>query len=426
MLKNFVGMCGIILVAATSSQSAAAASQASSFGILTKTRGLVSIQGSPALPGATVMSGDVLTAGAHSAANFSLHSRSSVTVLPNTQVSVLPEGAAEGVRLHGGSIVVQDQSVSPMRVRIPGAWVLVRGEYPAGALCEISSLGTNSKVALQRGFAEIHGAGAPVVLHPGEWARLEVGGKPYEGQPQSGQQSSAQEAGKVTREIPRGRLDRRGQVLPLTLNDPVEWNDQIHTFESGRLQITLLDGSLLSVGSRSEMKIVRHAADTQQTQIELGIARMRADVQKITKTGGKFEVRTKTAVIGVVGTSLVVAADQTRTRVCVIDGEVEVRSSNPSVAQTSVHVQKGDCSNIRQNSPPSAPSAGPSDIAKLVSQTNVGDSAATAAGASGAASAAGTSTAMIATVVAVGVAATFGGLAAAGEFSSSRSPLSAP
>ena len=414
-------------IAAGSNRSAATASQSQQFGILTKTRGLVSIQGSAVLPGATIMPGDVVTAGTHSAASFSFGPKNSVTVLPDTQVSVAPEGAVEGVRLHRGSIVVQEQSISPVRVRIPGAWILVRGAGAAGALCEISSLGTSSKVALQRGFAEIHGTGAPVVLHPGEWARLEVGGKPYDGQPQGGQQSSAQEAGKVTRQIPRGSRDRGGRNLPLTLNDPVEWNDQIHTFESGRLQITLIDGSLLSVGSHSEMKIVRHAADTQQTQIELGIARMRVDVQKITKTGGKFEVRTKTAVIGVVGTSFVVAADETRTRVCVMDGEVEVRNSDPAVAQTSVHVPKGDCVNVRRRTPPSAPSAGPSDIAKLVDLTNVGSPSATAAGAaaSGAASAAGTSTALIATVVAVGIAATFGGLAAAGEFSSSLPPVSA-
>ncbi|MDQ6760985.1 MAG: FecR domain-containing protein [Acidobacteriota bacterium] len=40
---------------------------------------------------------------------------------------------------------------------------------------------------------------------------------------------------------------------------------------------------------------------------------MRADVQKITKSGGKFEVRSKTAVIGVLGTSFVVEASQTLT-----------------------------------------------------------------------------------------------------------------
>ncbi|MDQ6760984.1 MAG: FecR family protein [Acidobacteriota bacterium] len=79
--------------------------------------------------------------------------------------------------------------------------------------------------------------------------------------------SAVQEAGKVTREIPRGRLDRRGQGLSLNINDAVEWEDQIHTFESGRLQITLTDGSLLSVGSHSEMKVARHAGDTQQTQM---------------------------------------------------------------------------------------------------------------------------------------------------------------
>ena len=228
----------------------------------------------------------------------------------------------------------------------------------------------------------------------------------------------------MTREIPRGRLDRRGQTLPLNLNDPVEWNDQIHTFQSGRLQITLSDGSLLSVGSHSEMKIVRHDAQAQQTDLELAVAKVRADVQKITKTGGRFEVHTKTAVIGVVGTSFVIAADQRNTRVCVIDGEVEVRNSDPAVPQTSVRVSKGECVSIRAGTPPGTPGTSPAEISRLVSQTTVGDMASAGAAASGAVTA-GASTAVIATVVAVGaLAGILGGLAAVGEFSSSRPPIS--
>ena len=394
-----------------------------------RSRGVVSIQGSSVSPGATVIPRDVIRTGPNSAANFSLQ-HYSMTVLPGTQVSMLADIIADGIKLQHGSVVLQEQSISPMRIEIPGAWVVVRGERSTGALCKISSLGTSSKVSLQLGFAEIHAAGAPVVLHAGEWAGLEVGGKPYEGPSQSGQPQASQpgmgrEAGKVTREIPRGTLDRRGQTLPLNLNDPVEWNDQIHTFQLGRLQITLSDGSLLSVGSHSEMKIVRHDAQAQQTDLELAVAKVRADVQKITKSGGKFEFHTKTAVIGVVGTSFIVAADERSTRVCVIDGEVEVRNSHPAVPQTSVRVSKGDCVSIRSGTPPGTPATSPAEILRLVSQTTVGEMASSAGAAASGAATGGASSAVIATVVAVGaLAGILGGLAAAGEFSSSRAPIS--
>ncbi|MDQ6760910.1 MAG: FecR family protein [Acidobacteriota bacterium] len=415
---------GIGLLVSGSTLSADAASESHQFGVLVNARGVVSIQGSPVSPGATLMPRDVITTGSHSAASFSLP-RYGLTVLPGTQVSLLPGTVVEGIKLHHGAVVLREQSTSPVRVEVPGAWIVVRGESLVGALGEISSLGTSSKVAVERGIAEIYGAGAPVVLHSGQWARLEAGGGAYDPQPQGRMPAAGRAAGKVSRQIPRGRLDRRGQNLPLVLSDAIEWDDEVHTLDSGRLQITLSDGSILSVGSHSNMKIVKHDEEAQQTQLELAVARLRADVQKISKTGGRFEVRTKTAVIGVVGTSFVVDADETRTRVCVIDGDVEVRSSDPAVPQTSVRVHTGDCVTVRRGAPPGSPVSAPSQIARLVSQTNVGTTASSSGvAASGTAASAHASTALIVTVVTVGaLGGTLGGLAAVGEFTD-RTPVS--
>lgn len=118
---------------------------------------------------------------------------------------------------------------------------------------------------------------------------------------QSGAAAGGPEAGKVTREVPKGSVERQGKDLPLVTNDPVDWNDVVRTQEKGRLQITLTDGSVLSVGSRSEMTIIKQDADSQQTDIDLTTGTLRVDVKKITKDGGHFNVHTKTAVIGVTG-----------------------------------------------------------------------------------------------------------------------------
>ena len=108
-------------------------------------------------------------------------------------------------------------------------------------------------------------------------------------------------AGEVTREVPQGTVQRQGaKETPLALKDPVDWNDTVHTQNKGRLQITLKDGSVLSVGSRSEMKILKSDPAAQQTEIELATGTIKADVQKITKSGGHFEIHTRTSVIGVV------------------------------------------------------------------------------------------------------------------------------
>ncbi len=109
-----------------------------------------------------------------------------------------------------------------------------------------------------------------------------------------------QVAGAVTKEIPQASLERQGKETPLAVKDSVKWNDTVRTENRGRAQVTLKDGSVLSVGSRSQMKIVKSDPETQQTDIELLTGAMKADVQKVTKSGGHFEIHTKTAVIGVV------------------------------------------------------------------------------------------------------------------------------
>ena len=55
---------------------------------------------------------------------------------------------------------------------------------------------------------------------------------------------------------------------------------------------------------------------TQQTDIELTSGTVKADVQKITQDGGHFTIHTKTAVIGVVGTTFLVKSDSKGTTVC--------------------------------------------------------------------------------------------------------------
>ena len=135
-------------------------------------------------------------------------------------------------------------------------------------------------------------------------------------------------AGKIDRELPSGTIQRVGQTeeLPLRLNEVIDWNDLIRTLDAGRAQITLLDGSLLNVGARSVIKIVKHDPQAQQTEIEMTLGKMQAQVQKITTPGGKFELTTKSAVIGTIDTSYVAETDGNRTRVCGVEGSTLVKS----------------------------------------------------------------------------------------------------
>ena len=78
--------------------------------------------------------------------------------------------------------------------------------------------------------------------------------------------------------------------------DDLVWNDLVKTEKGGRARITLTDQSILSLGSQSQLKIVKHDDRSQQTALQLYGGRVRAEVAKITRQGGSFELRTPTAV----------------------------------------------------------------------------------------------------------------------------------
>jgi hypothetical protein len=143
----------------------------------------------------------------------------------------------------------------------------------------------------------------------------------------------SQSAGKISAVLPattqNAKLARK--------MDAVRWNDMLKTDPGGRARVALDDGSLLSLGSSSELKIVQHNGMAQQTQIEMGYGRLRSRVVKLTATGARFEIKTPTAVIGVIGTDFYVEATPTRTIVICYTGLVSVAAVGAvAAAQASV------------------------------------------------------------------------------------------
>ena len=183
-------------------------------------------------------------------------------------------------------------------------------------------------------------------------SRLAAGAAP--GAPQQ----AVRKAGEVSGEIPKETIQRQGegQALPLNLHDDVNWQDLVKTEEAGRVRIQLLDGSVLNVGARSVMRILEHNPQTQQTQVELTLGRVRSQVVKLTKPGASFQMKTQTAVIGVVGTTFIVEATPTSTRVICIEGKVTVENINPSV-RGRVQLQAGESTIVNAGFAPTAAAA---------------------------------------------------------------------
>jgi hypothetical protein len=150
--------------------------------------------------------------------------------------------------------------------------------------------------------------------------------------------ASGTKAGSVTALLPTAHLSRTVNSKDVTKDaakgDDVLWQDTIRTEKGGRARITLTDQSILSVGSQAELKVIKHDAKTQQTQLELTYGKIRAEVTTVTKDGGGFEVKTPTAVAGVIGTVFGMDSSPVETSFLCMSGLVNIRSTDPSIGGT--------------------------------------------------------------------------------------------
>src|SRR5215470_4514573 len=145
------------------------------------------------------------------------------------------------------------------------------------------------------------------------------------------QEAQQPEAGKITTLIPTGSVLRAKNTLEAKQNMPVLWLDTVKTDRGGRARIRLGDGSVLNIGSQASMVVTKHDPGKQQTDIELIYGKVRADVTKINTPDGHFDIHTKVAVCGVVGTQeYLETTDLATTVIALGGGQVRVSSNDPS------------------------------------------------------------------------------------------------
>src|SRR2546426_52778 len=168
-------------------------------------------------------------------------------------------------------------------------------------------------------------------------------------------QTSGQRAGEVSRLIPAVSIARGPKSITASPKSVVNWQDLVNTQVNARARIALDDGSVLNVGSESSMKIVKHDAGAQQTELELTYGKLRTQAQKIAKPDGKFEVRTPAGVAGVVGTDFFLGYDNATNTMNVLVFEGFVKVCN--LAGVCVIVKAGQMTSVRSgdNSGPLPP-----------------------------------------------------------------------
>jgi len=321
------------------------------------TRGGVAVGNVAVSSGTTVVPGDVISTSAGSSAWIRFRTPASTIMLADTEVTLLGSDSAPSFLLRRGTVIVDENTADPVQVVTAGGYVLVKGEGQTGAECEMGRVGNSVSVAVKRGLAEIHGQGAPVLLHTGQSARV------------AANPEGIQEAGKINRLIPPGQIVQGGaQPLPLELNQKIIWNDLVKTLQTGRAQILLLDGSTLNVGSRSDIKVLKHDPQAQQTDVEMTSGEVEANVQKITVPGGRFELYTRCAVIETTDAAFVATSDDKGTKVCSVKGITNVNSSDRNNSKT-VKLHKNECTQIVCGLAPIDPVSSPGEVASLLKQT---------------------------------------------------------
>ncbi|MFQ5658212.1 MAG: FecR domain-containing protein, partial [Candidatus Methylomirabilales bacterium] len=162
----------------------------------------------------------------------------------------------------------------------------------------------------------------------------------------------ADQAGQITAVKPRGVITRGQQTLEAQKDGAILWKDIIETERGGRVRVNLIDGSILNIGSEARLQIIYHDATTQQSEIQLEYGKMRALVPQLGRTDSKFEVRTETAVAGVIGTDeFIDASNPIYTCALSLTGIVSVRSDDPAIPGEEI-LYPGEKTCVPEGQPP--------------------------------------------------------------------------
>ena len=185
-------------------------------------------------------------------------------------------------------------------------------------------------------------------------------------------QATVKRAGEVRAILPTGYL-RSGSAPEKEVQRGaiVNWQDVARTERRGRMRIGLDDGSVLNVGSESQLQITRHDPATQQTELELSYGRLRATVTRQARPGAGFRVRTPMANAGVVGTRFIIRVLGDFTEVLCLEGEVRVSNVDPAVPGE-VTLRPGEFTRVFRGRPPTPPApASPEQVREAEEETDI-------------------------------------------------------
>jgi hypothetical protein len=315
--------------------------------------------------GSTLFAGDRLTTEAEGSVQF--RARDARFLLAGGgDVTLGNDGTAVTATLTAGTATFSSSNAKAFTLRFAGADVRPNTDEPTVGQVSIvgpeellvkSTRGSLAFTVAGETRLVAEGAAYRVILNP-TWAETTSARARGTNTPQAG----AQRAGEISRVIPDVTVNRGGKNLIAAANFEVDWQDQINTLNNARARVGLDDGSVLNVGSDSLMRVVKHDAGAQQTELDLAYGKLRSRAQKIANPNGKYEVRTPAGVAGVVGTDFYVDYAVDLMNVVVFSGVVRVCN----LAGVCQLVKAGEMTSVRKNDK-SAPVPVPATIAMMTS-----------------------------------------------------------
>ncbi|MBI4466404.1 MAG: FecR domain-containing protein [Acidobacteria bacterium] len=158
--------------------------------------------------------------------------------------------------------------------------------------------------------------------------------------------------------VPQVQLIRVQARLEVQPRQPVYTQDRLETEKRARVRLELLDGSIVNLGPRSRFTLAEMDEPTQKASLLLTHGRLRAEVVRRTRAGGEFVVRTRTAVVGVIGTMAFVAAGAEETFVANLSRDftarISVRSTDPAIPELTI-LKPGYGTRVSLGAPPDPP-----------------------------------------------------------------------
>jgi hypothetical protein len=295
--------------------------------------GPVFLNGVPVTQVTVVTDGDKLVTGPGGVASLDVSSTDRLTLGERGAMLVRSSRAGVSVEMERGRV-----QVNAAQERLRGVRLSTVGVSIATTASEdgsphdymVTRLETAAYVLARRGSVTVHdeARGGTTEVPAGMVGKID---SPAAEPPQATQRptpastGSVRHAGTITALMPTDYIYRAGAKTLAAKDAPVNWLDEVESSGNGRARIVLEDGSILSVGSKSRLKIVQHDAQSQNTSLELLGGKVRAEVRKLSSPSGSFEIRTSTAVCGVLGTDFYLETDGKKTRLVVLEGRVSFR-----------------------------------------------------------------------------------------------------